>query len=100
MIREISNAHQGKAAMVTVKCNGLDDAVMVQKLYEASMAGVKVRLIVRGQCRVRPGVKGVSHNIRVVSIVGRFLEHHRIFSFHNGDPWFPLDLHCFQGLEF
>jgi Polyphosphate kinase C-terminal domain 2 len=74
---------------VTAKMNGLDDNLLVQKLYQASQAGVRVELIVRGICRIRPGVPGVSDNVRVISIVGRFLEHHRIVRFSNGgDPRF------------
>ncbi|KAG0612135.1 hypothetical protein M758_6G004600 [Ceratodon purpureus] len=82
--REISNAQAGKPASIIVKCNGLDDQVMVAKLYEASKAGVKIDCIVRGMCRIRTGIPNVSDNIRVVSILGRFLEHHRIFRFENG----------------
>lgn len=82
--REIANAKAGLPAGVVVKCNGLDDPVMVQKIYEASMAGVKVHCIVRGMCRIRVGIPKISDNVRVVSIVGRFLEHHRIFRFENG----------------
>ena len=71
--------------------NGLDDRVIVEKLYEASAAGVRVDLIVRGICRIRPGVPGLSDTIRVVSVIGRFLEHHRIFRFENGgDPLFYI----------
>ncbi|XP_024395664.1 uncharacterized protein [Physcomitrium patens] len=82
--REIVNAQMGKPASIIVKCNGLDDQVMVTKLYEASKAGVKVDCIVRGMCRIRTGIPNVSDNIRVVSIIGRFLEHHRVMRFENG----------------
>lgn len=82
--REIANAQAGKPASIIVKCNGLDDQVMVTKLYEASKAGVNIDCIVRGMCRIRTGIPNVSDNIRVVSILGRFLEHHRIFRFENG----------------
>ncbi len=81
---EIANARAGLPAAVTAKMNGLDDRVLVEKLYQAAAAGVRIELIVRGICRLRPGVPGISENVRVVSIIGRFLEHHRIFRFHNG----------------
>lgn len=88
---EIVNAKAGRPASITCKMNGLDDRVLVEKLYEAAQAGVQVDLIVRGICRIRPGVKGVSEKVRVVSVIGRFLEHHRIYRFHNdGDPKFYI----------
>ena len=71
--------------------NGLDDRLLVEKLYQAAAAGVRIDLIVRGICRMRPGVPGLSDNVRVVSIIGRFLEHHRIFRFENGgEPRFYI----------
>ena len=69
---------------IILKMNAIDDVGMIRRLYEASRAGVRIDLIVRGHCRLRPGVRGVSDNIRVISILGRFLEHDRIFYFHNG----------------
>ncbi|MGB3181309.1 MAG: polyphosphate kinase 1 [Cyclobacteriaceae bacterium] len=82
--KEIEAAGQNKKAHIIIKLNNLQERRMIDKLYEASQAGVKIDLIVRGICCLRPGVKGLSENIRAIRIVDRFLEHARIFIFHNG----------------
>jgi polyphosphate kinase len=82
--REIQNVQAGKAGKIVAKMNALVDPKMIAKLYEAAIAGVKIDLIIRGMCCLKPGIEGVSENIKVVSIVGRFLEHSRVYYFYNG----------------
>jgi polyphosphate kinase len=81
--REINNARQGLEAAITIKMNNLEEKVLIKKLYEASNAGVKISMIVRSICCLIPGVKGMSENITITRIVDRYLEHGRIFVFHN-----------------
>ncbi len=99
--RETKNAREGKQAYIRAKMNSLCDQEMIEALYEASSAGVKIQLLIRGICCLRAGIKGVSENIHVHSIVGNFLEHSRIFDFCNdGQPevfmgsadWMPRNL--------
>jgi polyphosphate kinase len=100
--RETRNAKRGKPARITAKVNALVDPPVIQALYRASQAGVEIDLIVRGQCALVPGLRGVSTRVRVRSIVGRFLEHSRIFYFANGGQaeiylgsadWMPRNLY-------
>ncbi|MEQ9395373.1 MAG: polyphosphate kinase 1 [Haliea sp.] len=85
--QEIANARAGYHAEITLKCNNLVDNQLVMKLYEASDAGVQIKLIIRGMCSLLPGVKGISENIEAISIVDRYLEHPRAYVFFNrGNP--------------
>ena len=83
--REIKNALEGKPAYINLKMNSLSDYKMIDKLYDASMAGVKIKLIIRGICCLVPGVKKLSENIEAISIVDNYLEHSRVFIFGNND---------------
>ncbi len=86
ILREIEIARKGGKGHLIFKMNALEDQEMIKLLYRASQAGVQVDLLVRGLCCLRPGVPGVSDRIRVSSIIGRFLEHSRIYYFRNGGP--------------
>jgi polyphosphate kinase len=110
---EAGNAKSGKPARIIAKINSLVDKDIIKELYKASQAGVKIDLIIRGVCRLRPDITGVSENITVRSVVGRFLEHSRVYYFeNNGDPkvycssadWMERNLHrrveaCFPILD-
>ena len=98
---EIKNAKNGKEAWLKIKINHITEADMVEKLYQASLAGVKIDIVLRGNCSLMPGIAGVSNNIRVVGIIDRYLEHSRIIiACNNGQPkyfigsadWMPRNL--------
>jgi len=82
--QEIRNARKGKTAKITIKLNNFNDPELIKKFYEASCEGVEIKMIIRGICSLVPGIKDLSENIEVVSIVDRYLEHVRMFHFHNG----------------
>jgi len=99
--REIDHSRAGRGGHLRAKMNALVDPAIIALLYEASQAGVTIELIVRGMCSLRPGVAGVSESIHVVSVIGRFLEHSRLFWFANGGhpemyfgsaDWMPRNL--------
>lgn len=99
--REARHARAGKSARIIVKMNALSERQTIDALYEASMAGVKIDLIVRGVCALRPGIEGISDNIRVRSIIGRFLEHSRVIYFQNdGTPEIYLSSADWMGRNF
>ncbi len=102
--REAEHARAGKPAGITAKMNALLEPEIIYELYEASRAGVKINLIVRGVCALRPGIAGLSENIRVRSVIGRFLEHNRIFHFRSSDQVFLssadwMDRNFFRRIE-
>jgi polyphosphate kinase len=82
--REAENARQGIASGIVIKLNSFQDKELIDEIYAASQAGVQIKLIVRGMCCLRPRRKGLSENVEVISVVGEYLEHSRIYYFHNG----------------
>jgi polyphosphate kinase len=96
--REIAHVTVGEPGLIRFKMNALEDVEITRALYRASQAGVRVELLVRDTCRLRPGIPGLSDTIRVVSIVGRFLEHGRVYYFRNGgdEEWFIGSADCMK----